>query len=122
MASRSADRHNDTAPTRSPWEYLGRLRRGQILSLDFFRRHWGVIAVVMTFLLLYITNKYYCQTSMEQIRSLNRELELVKTERVRAKSIYMSRTRESSMQQLIDSLGLGLSVQTRPPFKIIDEQ
>lgn len=120
MATKKASAQTDS-DSRSPWEYLGKVRRGQILSLDFFRRHWGVIAVVMLFLLLYITNKYYCQTSMEQIRALDRELELVKTERVRAKSIYMSRTRESSMQQLIDSLGLGLSVQPRPPYKIIDD-
>lgn len=105
----------------SPVNYLNRIRHGQILSLDFFSKNWGIITVIMAFLLLYITNKYYCQTSMEEISRLNRELELIKTERVRAKSIYMSRTRESSMQQLIDSLNLGLGVQTRPPYRISDK-
>lgn len=114
----NTNRHSNST---SPWGYVGRVRSGRVLSLDFFRSHWGLIAVVIGFLLLYITNKYYCQTSMEQIRALNRELELVKTERVREKSIYMSRTRESAMQELIDSLGLGLSVQTRPPYKIVEK-
>lgn len=105
-----------------PLGFLRKIRSGEVLSLDFFRHHWGIVALVMAFLLLYITNKYYCQTSMEEIRALEKQLELVKTERVRAKSIYMSRTRESAMQQLIDSLHLGLSVQTRPPYRITEEK
>lgn len=101
----------------TPLGYVRRVTHGQVISAEFFRRHWGITALVVLFLLLYITNKYYCQTSMEEIRALNKELELVKTERIRAKSIYMSRTRESAMQVLIDSLDLGLGVQTRPRLK-----
>ncbi len=55
---------------------------------------------------------------MEEIRRLETELEIVKTERLRVRSAYMSNTRESSMQHLIDSLGLNLRVQDRPPFKL----
>lgn len=114
---------NDRQPSyTTPLGYVRRVTHGQVISAEFFRKHWGITALVMIFLLLYITNKYYCQTSMEEIRALNKELELVKTERIRAKSIYMSRTRESAMQALIDSLDLGLSVQTRPPFKIEEAQ
>ena len=55
---------------------------------------------------------------MEEIRSLTRQLEIVETERVRAKSNYMSRIRESRMQARVDSLRLGLTVQEQPPFRI----
>ena len=55
---------------------------------------------------------------METIRSLQKELEVAKTERVRAKSIYMSRIRESSMQHMVDSLGLGLTIQEQPPYRL----
>ena len=102
----------------TPVGYVRRISHGQVISVDFFRRHWGITLLVMVFLILYITNKYYCQTSMEDIRALNKEPEIVKTERIREKSIYMSRTRESAMQALIDSLDLGLSVQTHPPYRI----
>ncbi len=68
--------------------------------------------------LAYITNKYSCQTLMEEERRLTERLEIVKTERVRMRSIYMGRTRESSMQHLADSLHLGLNIQERPPFKL----
>ena len=55
---------------------------------------------------------------MERIRSLERELEVAKTERVRAKSAYMSKIRESSIQEMVDSLGLGITVQEQPPYRL----
>ncbi len=66
----------------------------------------------------YITNKYECQTSMETIQKLEKELEIVRTERVREQSTYMSRIRESSMLQLVRRNHLDLEVQDTPPYKI----
>lgn len=95
-----------------------RLVHGRMLSLDFFRRHWIIVVGIVAMLMVYITNRYKCQTQMETIQKLNTELEVAKTERVRAKSAYMSRIRESSMQHMVDSLHLGLTIQEQPPFKI----
>ena len=94
----------------------GRLIYGQVISSDFFARHWLKVFAVFTVIMVFITNKYHCQTKMEEIRRLNNELEIVKTGGMR--SVYMSRTRESEMQQLVDSLGLNLHVQQRPPYKL----
>lgn len=97
---------------------VARFLRGQLISSDFFARNWLWILATIIVILVYITNKYNCQTKMEEIRRLDRELEVVKTERVRVRSKYMSRIRESSMHQLVDSLHLNLKTQDRPPFKI----
>lgn len=43
---------------------------------------------------------------------------MAKTERVRAKSAYMSKIRESSIQEMVDSLGLGITVQEQPPYRL----
>lgn len=91
---------------------------GRILSMDFFRRHWLAVLGVVAMLMIYITNRYTCQTQMETIQRLERELEVAKTERVREKSAYMSRIRESKMQHKIDSLRLGLTVQDQPPYRL----
>ena len=87
-------------------------------SIDFFRRNWWVVLGVVVMLMVYITNRYTCQTQMERIRTLERELEVAKTERVRAKSAYMSKIRESSIQEMVDSLGLGITVQEQPPYRL----
>lgn len=91
---------------------------GRILSIDFFRRHWLAVLGIVAMLMIYITNRYTCQTQMETIQRLQHDLEVVKTERVREKSAYMSRIRESKMQAEVDSLRLGLTVQEQPPFRL----
>ena len=98
--------------------FLSRLLYGQVISVDFFVRYWLIIFTALAIIMMYITNKYNTQTKMEEIRTLTRELEIVKTERIRVRSAYMSRIRESEMQVLVDSMGLGLSVSEQPPYKL----
>ena len=62
--------------------------------------------------------KYTCQTNMEKIAALERKLEIVTNEKARERSAFMGRIRETSMQQLVDSLHLNLKVQPQPPYKI----
>lgn len=100
---------------------VGDALHGRILSTDFFRRHWLAVFGVVAMLMIYITNRYTCQTQMETIQRLQKELEVAKTERVREKSSYMSRIRESRMQARVDSLRLGLTVQEQPPFRITSD-
>lgn len=103
--------------TKNP-SIFSRLIYGQVVSSDFFARNWLFVFSVVVIIMAFITNKYNCQTSMEEIRRLDTELEIVKTERIRVRSAYMSRIRESAMQHLVDSLGLNLHVQERPPYKL----
>lgn len=77
-----------------------------------------MVLTVTAMLMVYITSRYTCQTQMEDIRRLERELEIAKTERIREKSAYMSRIRESQMQHMADSLRLGLRIIERPPYRI----
>lgn len=113
-----------TTPTKKKTEnadndsLMLRALHGKIVSTDFFARNWGKIMVLMFMILVFITNKYTCQTSMETIQALNRKLEVVKTERIRERSIYMSRTRESGMQALVDTMHLNLHIQERPPYTL----
>ncbi len=104
------------APKHDTW--LLRALHGRLLSSDFFAKNWVTILTIMVMFLVYITNKYQCQTRMETIQSLQRRLEIVETERVLQHSVYMSRIRESAMRELVDTMHLGLSIQERPPFKI----
>ncbi len=97
---------------------LTRILYGRFLSVDFFSQHWKAIALGMLMVMAYITNRYQCLTRMEEIRRLEQQLEVVETERVRERSAYMSRIRESSMQELVDTMRLHLKIQDQPPFKL----
>lgn len=108
-----------TEPARRPTlGFIGRLLRGQVITSDFFVNNAVALGFSVLVLLGYISSKYEMQTRMETLRKYTNELETVKAERVRARSLYMGRIRESAMQQLVDSLNLGLHVQDRPPYEI----
>ena len=101
---------------------LRQLMYGQIVSSDFFARNWMALLLVVVMVLVYIAGKYTCQTKMEQVRTLQRELETVKTERIRVRSDYMGKIRESAMQQMVDTPHLGLSVREYPPYIVDSEE
>ncbi|MGM9871784.1 MAG: FtsL-like putative cell division protein [Muribaculaceae bacterium] len=91
---------------------------GDLISSKFFTRHKFSIIGMVVLLILYISFQYECKTRMETIDNLNKELAIVQSESIRQKSTYHSRIRESVMQQMVDSMRLGLKVQDQPPFKI----
>jgi uncharacterized membrane protein (DUF106 family) len=95
-----------------------RVLYGDVISSEFFSKHWIGIFCLAVLVLIYISTKYQCLTSMETIKKLESELEVAKTERIRERSTYMSRIRESSMQELVDSVMPGLSVQEQPPYQL----
>ncbi|MDE5634587.1 MAG: hypothetical protein K2I51_07980 [Muribaculaceae bacterium] len=117
-SSRNTDRREADAPRLSRQSIWRGALHGRVLSLDFMRRNWLLVLAVTTMLMIYITSRYTCQTQMETIQRLERDLEVVKTERIREKSTYMSRIRESQMQHLADSMRLGLTIQEQPPFRL----
>ena len=91
---------------------------GGVVNSDFFYRHKLKLFVLLVLVMFYISTKYQCQTGMETIRNLENRLEVVRTESIRERSLYMSRIRESSMAALADSVRPGLAIQKQPPFVV----
>lgn len=98
--------------------YILKMFRGQVISSDFFARHWLPILIFIIVMMVYITTKFTYRTNIEKIEALQKQLEIVQNESSRERSSFMSRIRETSMQQLVDSLGLDLRVQPQPPYTI----
>ena len=117
MAQRKSTSDN-TTQSFSFWSYLRRLFRGQVISSDFFARHWLSTLIFLIVIMVYITTKFTYRTNLEKIAALEKQLEIVQNESSRERSSFMSRIRETTMQQLVDSLGLNLRVQPPPPYTI----
>lgn len=94
----------------------GSLLHGRWLSTNFLSRHWGLILSFVILLMIYITNRYQCITTIETIDELKTELQVVKSERIRVKSEYMSAIREAAMKERLARLGIRLGVREQPPF------
>jgi len=86
------------------------------VSAHWFLKHLPVILLLVFFAMAYISVRFDCITAMETVSALKTRLEITRTETQRERSLYMSATCESSMKQLVDTLGLGLSIQERPPY------
>lgn len=95
-----------------------RVAFGQVISSDFFARHWLPVVIFILVMMIYITTKFTYRTNIEKISALEKKLELVENERDRELSRFRSRIRESSMQHMVDSLHLGLKVQPQPAFRV----
>lgn len=90
----------------------------QGIRADKVLKHLDTIIVVLVLAVGYISTRFDCLTGMETITALERKIAITRTDVQKEKSIYMSTTCEKAMQARVDSLGLGLSVQERPPFRI----
>lgn len=89
---------------------------GDRISASLFLKHKFTVALAIGMVILFISFKYECKTHQETIVRLENELERVKSESIRLQSEYKSRTRESGMVHMIDSLGLKLTAQEQPPY------
>lgn len=91
---------------------------GRFITSNFFKRYFFAVLLIVVLIMMSISVRFDCVTGMETIASLRTRLEVVRTELQRERSTYMSTTRESAMQHRVDSLGLGLGIQQRPPYKL----
>lgn len=91
---------------------------GSLISSEFLNRNKVKIFVGVFLILVFIATKYQCQVGMENIRKLSNKLEVVRTESIRQHMVYMSRTRESAMTSLADSVRPGLCIREKPPYTL----
>ncbi|MBQ9216628.1 MAG: hypothetical protein IJ724_13365 [Muribaculaceae bacterium] len=91
------------------------------LSWDFFKRNavYIVAATVMT--LMYISNKFVCQSYMLQVMQLQDELENAKTDCVNASAKYNSQIRESQMVAFVDTAHIDLTAPEQPPYQLTEQ-
>lgn len=98
--------------------WLLRALHGRLISTEFFQHHWKSVLLLMFMILIYITNRYNAQTSIETLENLKEEYIITHTEFIKERGLYMSNTRETAMQHLVDSLHLNLHIQNQPPYQL----
>lgn len=88
------------------------------LTFDFFKRNWLYILAITIMMLMYISNKYECQNSMQQMITLTKDLDNAKTDFVNSSAKYNSLIRESQMKALIDTMHINITSPEQPPYKL----
>lgn len=120
MATDKTSTNKTTKRKKSPGQNVGtfslKVFLGDIISSSFFGKNKFSILIIIGLIIFFTAIKYECQTRMETIGRLEKELAIVKSEGIREQSLYMSRTRESMMRALVDTMHLDLGIQDEPPF------
>ena len=97
------------------WWFVRVVIQGDGVSSRFFRRHLFATCFILLVCVLMIAMRFDCLTSDNTIAGIKNQIELMKTEKQRQRSLYMTMTRESAMMHLVDSLRLGLTVPDKHP-------
>ena len=97
------------------------LLKGQIFSLEFFKRNWIYIIFVMVMALAYIGNKFTCQSSIQELMTLKGDLSNAQTDLVVSSAAYNSMIRESEMVNLMNQKHLDLTAPEEPSY-ILDSK
>lgn len=92
--------------------------QGHILSLDFFKRNWIYVVFIVSMALAYIGNKFACQSSIQELLTLKKQLIDAQTDLVSSSTKYNSMIRESEMVTLMNEHHIGLSAPQDPPFDL----
>ena len=95
-----------------------RILKGKIVPYHFFKKHWMLVTVTVSMILMSIANKYECQTKITEIKRLERELQIMQANRVEASAQYNSLIRESSMRQMIETKQIDLISPECPPYNL----
>lgn len=98
---------------------LTKILGGEFLNARVLRKQMGLVALVMFFIIVYVSNRYSCDKQRLQIASLNKELEEAKFKAMSSTSDLTRISRESNvlnmLQQNKDSV---LHTPSQPPYII----
>ncbi|MBE6288143.1 MAG: hypothetical protein E7099_08185 [Mediterranea massiliensis] len=91
---------------------------GDILATDFFRNQTKLLVLIMLLILFYIHNRYACQQQMIRIEQLKVELTDIKYDALTRSSELMERSRQSRIEEYINTRESDLQTATNPPYLI----
>ena len=89
--------------------------QGDAISSRFFMKHFFTTCMVVLGCIAMIAQRFECATSQNTVDRLQRQINVMATEKQKQRSLYMTLTRESAMMHLVDSLHLGLYIPDRRP-------
>ena len=91
---------------------------GDILATEFFRRQAKLLVLLMVLVLFYISNRYECQQQMIRIEDLKEQLIDIKYDALTRNSELMERSRQSRIEEYVNSRESDLQTATTPPYLI----
>ncbi len=121
----TASRHTDKpSPKKKKGEngnLLGNIFGGEILRSKWLSKQRGVIAILVAFCFILVTNRYYVETLVTEQHATKERIKYLREERIQMKKNYQENVKISHIVSKLDSIDVGLIA--GPPNEIvIDKQ
>lgn len=91
---------------------------GDFLVADFIRRQAALLALVIIYTVIYISNRYSFQQEMIEIDHLRKQLVDIKYDALTRSSELTERTRQSRIEEYVSTKQSDLQTSTEPPYVI----
>lgn len=91
---------------------------GNILTKKFIQKQYLLIIMIVVLCFMYIDNRYYCETQMNKVNQLQKELEELKDKSLTISAELMEISRRSNVLKMINDKGLNLVEATEPPINV----
>ncbi len=91
---------------------------GDILKEDFVVKQSKLIIMIACCFVLFIANRYDCMKKITRIEDLKKELAELKYENLVILTKLTANSRQSQIEELIESKGLNLSGSNSPTYEI----
>lgn len=98
---------------------LSRILGGDIINTGWFRKHAGLILLILVFSILYISNRYASQQEIIRIDKLKKELTDKRIEALTRSSQLLEKCRQSSIIDYLKTTSDStMEISTVPPYVI----
>ena len=98
---------------------LRKILGGDFFTADFMKRNVGVILLVVAFTMLYVANRYSCQSDLLEIDRLTKELQDSKYKALSSASELTEKCRETNvLERLKNNKDTLLKQSSQPPYII----
>lgn len=101
------------------WYLVRYIIQGDGVSARFFWEHLTPTILILSALFLVVAMRFQCISKSNKVDRLEAQINVMRTEKQRQRSVYKTLTRESAMMRLVDSLNIGLSVPDKHPREVV---
>ncbi|MBQ9638367.1 MAG: hypothetical protein IJV22_02285 [Bacteroidales bacterium] len=95
---------------------LSSILGGEVLSRQWLRRQIGLIALIVGFMLLLVTNRYHVEKLSREKIQAEEHIKFLREQRIQMQKDYQESVKISRMAHMLDSVGVGLIA--GPPYEI----
>lgn len=97
---------------------LNTIMGGRLFANDFVRRNIPLIALIVFYSFIYVSNRYEYERELKQIEVLTKKRDTLKNNLLTLKSEFSSKSRETALEKILMSRDSELETTKKPMYTI----